>query len=107
MEILSGSLSMRRATGEAWSPVCPNSSGAHQESRDVANPRGVAQNVNWCQKGIAVQFDLMTFLGLGVAVLVVLYFIRRSRGGATVEAPGRSGDDRKDVLRALQSMKKD
>ena len=53
-----------------------------------------------------MQFDLMTLLGIGVLAGMAIFLIRHIRGGAG-EQDDRALDQRRDVVRALKSMRKD
>lgn len=61
----------------------------------------------WYQKGMTMHFDFMTLIGVVVAVVVVVILYRRAQAGSTESEVEHRNDERRDVLRALKSMKKD
>jgi hypothetical protein len=54
-----------------------------------------------------MQFDPVTFLGIGAVALAALALRRHLRGSSVAKVDDRSIADRKDVLRALKTRRKD
>ena len=66
----------------------------------------MAQETRKAPAGNNVQLDLVTILGVGIVAFVAIGLYRHSRGSA-VEENGRLVDERRDVHRAIKSMRKD
>ena len=67
----------------------------------------ITLGANRRQKGSNVQLDLVTFIGFGVVAVAAIVLRRHFRGDAVVEEDGRLVGQRRDVLRAIKSMRKD
>ena len=63
-------------------------------------------SANGRQKGNNVQFDFVTIFGFGVLVFAALLLYRHLRGG-DAEEDDLAVSQRRDVLKAIKSMRKD
>ena len=68
---------------------------------------GIRWGTNQRQKENNVQFDLVTIIGICVVVCAALVLRRHFRSGPALEEDGRLVGQRRDVLRAIKSMRKD
>ena len=54
-----------------------------------------------------MQFDLVNALGLGVLAFAAILLLRHYRGDPAAEQDDLAAGQRRDVLRAIKSMRKD